>query len=256
MLNIVRMLCPTSKYYLKCPNQMSPMGITIHNTASDASAKNEISYMISNSKSTSYHFAVDDIEAVQGLPLDRNGWHAGDGNGRGNRRTIGIEICYSKSGGDRFHKAEDNAAYLVAYLLKERGWGIDRVYKHQDWSGKYCPHRTLDEGWERWLNKVKFILNAPQRLIKGTCQMPNPNGTGYLMGIETYDNPNHENQYEILIYDCTAQAWCDTSGKNKVDGKCYWWEWQPKYGYYWTLFRVYDKDDNVLDEECYGFTNV
>ena len=29
-------------------------------------------------------------------------------------------------------------------MLKERGWGIHSVKKHQDWSGKYCPHRTLD----------------------------------------------------------------------------------------------------------------
>lgn len=158
-LQVIQMLCPTNKYSIKCPYQMSPDYITIHNSASDASAKAEISYMISNNKTTSYHLAVDDIQAVQGLPLDRNGWHAGDGNGKGNRDSIGIEICYSKSGGDRFHKAERNAAYLTACLLKERGWGIDRVKKHQDWSGKYCPHRTLDEGWGRFIEMVKAYLN-------------------------------------------------------------------------------------------------
>ena len=251
-LQVIQMLCPTNKYSIKCPYQMSPDYITIHNTASDASAKAEISYMITNNKQVSYHFAVDDIQAVQGLPLDRNGWHAGDGNGKGNRDSIGIEICYSKSGGDRFHKAEDNAAYLTAYLLKERGWGIDRIRKHQDWSGKYCPHRTLDKGWERWLDKVRTILNTPDRTIKGICQLPTQDG--FLLGMETYENHNY--LYEIQIYDCTKQAWIAGTGKCNVPETSLWWLWQPEYGYYWTLFRVYDANGNILDEECYGFENV
>ena len=40
----------------------------------------------------------------------------------------------------------------------ERGWGIDRVKKHQDFSGKYCPHRTLDLGWERFLKMVESYM--------------------------------------------------------------------------------------------------
>ena len=116
---------------------MIPKYITIHNTANDASAKNEISYMLSNNYYTSFHFAVDDTMAVQGIPLGRNAWHSGDGGtGTGNRESIGIEICYSKSGGEKYEKAEDNAAYLVAELLKQYNLGVDKVRKHQDWSGK------------------------------------------------------------------------------------------------------------------------
>lgn len=152
---------PADKYPLKCPHPMTPIGIDVHNTANDASAKNEIAYMVSNPNSTSFHFAVDDLEAWQGLPLDRNGWNAGDGaDGAGNRKHIAIEICYSKSGGEKFTKAEENAAELIAQLLKERNWGVDRVKKHQDFSGKYCPHRTLDLGWDRFLNMVKAKLGG------------------------------------------------------------------------------------------------
>lgn len=158
-LQMIKLLCPSNKYSVKCPYSMTPEYITIHNTANDANAASEISYMLNNNKEVSYHFAVDDTCAVQGIPLDRNTWNAGDGNGSGNRKSIAIEICYSKSGGDRFMKAEQNAAYLTASLLKERGWGIDRVKKHQDWSGKYCPHRTLDLGWQRYLNMVQAYLN-------------------------------------------------------------------------------------------------
>lgn len=161
-LTIIKNLVPQSKWPLKATYPMQAEEICIHNTANDASAANEIAYLHSNPDSTSYHFAVDDVQAVQGLPLDRNGWHAGDGlNGRGNRKSIGIEICYSKSGGPRFKQAEKNAAKLAAQLLKERGWGIDRVKKHQDYSGKYCPHRTLSEtGWSNFLNMVQAEMGT------------------------------------------------------------------------------------------------
>ena len=153
------MLCPQNRWNIKCPFSMAAENIVVHNTANDVSARNEVTYMICNDDETSFHFAVDDKEVVQGLPLNRNGWHAGDGNGKGNRKGIGIEICYSNSGGERFAKAEKLAAQFIAQLLKERGWGLDRVTKHQDYSGKYCPHRTLDLGWQRFLNLISGALN-------------------------------------------------------------------------------------------------
>lgn len=161
-----QMLCPESKKSLKFPYYMVPTRIVVHNTASDASAANEIKYMISNDKEVSYHFAIDDKEVVQGLPLNVNSWNAGDGNGKGNREGIAIEICYSKSGGTRFIEAEKLAAKFIAQLLKERNWGIDKVTKHQDYNGKYCPHRTLDMGWERFLNMIKAEMNLPVTVAK------------------------------------------------------------------------------------------
>ena len=158
-MEIIKKLVPESKYGIKCPYKMTPTRIVVHNTANDATARNEIAYMTNNNNETSFHYAVDDKEIVQGLPLDRNGWHASDGNGKGNREGIAIEICYSKSGGDRFIKAEQNAVDLIVYLLKKYNWGIDRVTKHQDYGNhKYCPHRTLDMGWDRFLNMIKAKL--------------------------------------------------------------------------------------------------
>ena len=159
-MNIVKNLVSQSKYSVKCPYSMTPEFIVVHNTANDASAQNEVKYMISNNNRVSFHFAVDDKEVVQGLPLDRNAWACGDGaNGKGNRKGIQIEICYSKSGGVRFENAEKNAAKFIAQLLKERGWGVDKVKKHQDFRNKYCPHRTLDKGWASFVNMVKDYLN-------------------------------------------------------------------------------------------------
>ena len=66
----------------------------------------------------------------------------------------------------------------------------------------------------------------------------------------------------MQILDCTllAQgkpAWIYTNGKTTVsEGNAMWTIWQPQYGYYWTLFRVYDAQGNLLEEQCFGFENI
>lgn len=158
-MEVIKNLVDSSKYSIKCPYEMNPEFIVVHNTANDATAKNEVEYMKNNNNTVSFHYAIDDKEIVQGIEENRNAWNAGDGrNGKGNRYGIAIEICYSKSGGDRFDLAEKNAVKFIAEKLKEKGWGIDKVKKHQDFSNKYCPHRTLDLGWERFLNMIREEL--------------------------------------------------------------------------------------------------
>ena len=153
-------LVASENYSIKCPYSMTAEFIVVHNTANDASAENEIAYMIRNENQVSFHYAIDDQEVVQGLPINRNAWACGDGaNGKGNRKGIQVEICYSKSGGTRFDQAEKNAAHFIATLLRERGWGIEKVKKHQDFRNKYCPHRTLDKGWNGFLQMIKSYLD-------------------------------------------------------------------------------------------------
>lgn len=165
MIEIRKMLVDPSKYSIKCPYPMVPKYITFHNTANDASANDEISYMIRNDNEVSYHIAVDDKEAVQGLPFDRNGWHAGDKDGDGNRKSIGVEICYSKSGGPKYYQAEDNAAIVIAQLMRQFNIPIENVVPHQHWSGKYCPHRMLDEG------RVASFIDRIKRTYEGEEDM-------------------------------------------------------------------------------------
>lgn len=158
MVPIVKQLCPPERYGIKCPYTRRPDRIVVHNTANDAPAVNEITYMINRGDEISFHVAVDDKEIRQGLPFDRNAWASGDGLGRGNMYGIHIEICYSLSGGEQFIQAEKNAAEYIASLLKEYGWGLGKVTKHQDYDEKYCPHRTLDMGWQRFLNMIDKFL--------------------------------------------------------------------------------------------------
>ena len=71
---LIKSLVSKEKYNIKCPYSMTPKGICIHNTGNDASAKNEANYMKSNNNEVSFHIVVDDVEAIQCIPFDRNSW--------------------------------------------------------------------------------------------------------------------------------------------------------------------------------------
>lgn len=174
------MRLPQSKFNIKAPYAMTPEFITVHNTGNTASARNEATYHNNNNNQVSYHVAIDDIEAIQLIPFNRNAWHAGDGaNGTGNRKSIGIEICYSMDNGyngaksDRYKKAEDNAALYIAHVLKQYGWGIDRLKRHYDWSGKDCPHKMHATGtYQAFRNLVKKYLDELNEEEKPKAKEP------------------------------------------------------------------------------------
>ena len=144
---------------------MTPIGICMHNTANSAPATNEINYMNSNNYQVSYHLAVDENQAIQGLPFDRNGWHAGDGNGQGNRKHIGIEIARSTSNdANVFAKAERRAAAVVAKLCQTYGWSTSNVLAHRDFASKNCPHRTNMGAFRKLVNEAlagKLTVEGP-----------------------------------------------------------------------------------------------
>lgn len=155
---------PKEKYKLKCPYPMEADRIVIHNTANSASALEEAKFSSRNDWEVSSHFYVDEKDFVKSVDINRNAWHSGDGDfGCGNRKGICIEICRSTSDLETFQRAERNGAILTAYLLKEKNWDITKISKHQDYSGKYCPHKTLDLGWDRFLDMVKSEYNNLER---------------------------------------------------------------------------------------------
>ena len=182
-----KMLVPASKYKIKCPYLMKPKKITFHNTDNEMPAENEIRYMISNNNMTSYHFCSDEKETIQGLPLDRNGWHAGDGgNGYGNRNTIGWEIARNYDRKRRttrlieplagmYNKAELNAIKSAAQVYKNLGLPatVNTVAKHQDWSGKNCPSKILNES--RWNAFQTAVIVEYRRLMNMNNIQPSTN---------------------------------------------------------------------------------
>ncbi|WP_018755762.1 N-acetylmuramoyl-L-alanine amidase [Paenibacillus terrigena] len=142
--------------------KMTATTITINNTGNPSStARNERDWLTNptNPRQASFHIAVDERQAIE-CPLNENAWHAGDGSGNnsGNRTSIGIEICNSGN----YAKTLDNAAELVAKMLKERSWGTDRLRRHFDWSGKICPRFMYDGG--RWIGWKAFITSVDAKL--------------------------------------------------------------------------------------------
>jgi len=166
---------------------MMPKYLTIHSTGNpNSTAKGERAWLTDNpqNKATaSYHIVVDENEAIEVLPLNEVAWHAGDGNGPGNRSSIGIEICES---GNR-QKTLANAVKLVAKMLKERGWGLDKLRRHYDWSGKICPRILQPNNWQGW----KEFKSAMEKELGGNKVKVNIKGKVYLLDGFMKDGTNY-----------------------------------------------------------------
>lgn len=111
-------------------------------------------------------------------PRSLSGWHAADGSGNGNRRTIAIECIMSSAYNSTDKKSEDNCAKLAAALLKQYGLDINHLYTHTHWLNvrdgrngtidqlntmynryKMCPAYILPH-WAEFKKKVQSYLNA------------------------------------------------------------------------------------------------
>lgn len=155
---------------MKPGGTMKPIGVTIHNTPDldnvydDAEQYTRATYPNCNMKGSVVHYYVDDTCAWQNLRETEPGWHASDGSGDGNARTIAIEVIMTNKNQEADKKARDNAARLTAYLLNKYNWSVDDVYTHNHWMGlpdrivsgakKNCPLYLLPE-WSAFKNLVK-----------------------------------------------------------------------------------------------------
>ena len=161
------------------------IGVTVHNTDWITVARGTTpaeqytrATVNGNMKDVRVHYYVDNTCAWQNLPLSLSGWHAADGSGNGNRRTIAIECIMSSAYNSTDKKSEDNCAKLAAALLKQYGLGINHLYTHTHWlnvrdgkrgtvdqlntmhnSYKMCPAYILPH-WAEFKKKVQSYLNA------------------------------------------------------------------------------------------------
>jgi len=144
---------------------MNPRYITIHSTQSYSRGagaraharmlqrgalkgkKNSLGYL-------TWHYTVDDHSIYQSLPTNEQGQHA-DYEGRGNRQSIGIEMCENR--GNSREGTLNKTAKLVAYLMKRHNIPLRNVVPHQHWrqirysdkrdlGHKNCPHFLMTNG--------------------------------------------------------------------------------------------------------------
>ena len=161
------------------------IGVTVHNTdwisvASGTTPAEQYTRATvnGNMNDVRVHYYVDNVCAWQNLPLSLSGWHAADGSGNGNRRTIAIECIMSSAYNVTDKKSEDNCARLAAALLKKYGLDINHLYTHTHWlnvrdgkSGsvdylnttrnpyKMCPAYILPH-WAEFKKEVQAYMNA------------------------------------------------------------------------------------------------
>lgn len=163
------------------------LGPTVHNTANahpDAGDEMHARYLqnVENADNAyvSWHFTVDFDSITQHIPITEVAWHAGDGNGPGNYKTIGVEIAENVD----YAKAERNAIILLAHLniyLKSIGQG-HKTYKHQDWSGKYCPRLILSGNrWPDFVNRIDRAIAE----IENPTPAPAQQADGVLFRVQT-----------------------------------------------------------------------
>ena len=143
------------------------IGVTVHNTDWITTATGTTpaeqytrATVNGNMKDVRVHYYVDNTCAWQNLPLTLSGWHAADGSGNGNRRTIAIECIMSSAYNDKDKKSEDNCAKLAAALLNKYKLSIDCLYTHNHWySRKYCPAYILPH-WDKFKAKVQSYMKS------------------------------------------------------------------------------------------------
>jgi len=130
---------------------MKPINTNIGADA-DAHARLQIN---GNSRKASWHWQVDDQEAVQSFEHFWECW--GAGTYIGNHQGIQVEICVNSDGD--YVKAVQNAAALIAKIIKDENIAIENIVQHHYFSGKNCP-RTMRTGKVPWSQFIEMIKKA------------------------------------------------------------------------------------------------
>nr|WP_295264067.1 N-acetylmuramoyl-L-alanine amidase [uncultured Blautia sp.] len=153
--------------------QNKPAYVVIHETdnwSKGANAKCHAQAMKNGNLAGTVHYYVDSENVYQTLDHNDGAWAVGDGKGKygiTNRNSINIEICVNPE--SDYYKAVDKAEQLAAYLLKQYGWGTDRLKRHYDASRKHCPRRILDEGlWPKFTEKTAAYMGTTSETTAST----------------------------------------------------------------------------------------
>lgn len=124
----------------------------------DAHARLQIN---GNSREASWHWQVDDREAVQSFEHFWECWATG--TYVGNSQGIQVEICVNSDG--NYLKAVENAASLIAKIIKDEKITVQNIVQHNHFSGKNCP-RNIRAGKVSWTQFMDMVKKA------GDVQMP------------------------------------------------------------------------------------
>ncbi len=192
---------------------MKPMYLTVHNTDNTdagATAEAHSRYLLNGSGGAkkSWHYTVDDKGVYQHLRDNEQGWHAGDGTGRGNALSIGVEVCMYAGIDEQV--AWRNAAELLATLSIRHSIAPERIVPHRHWSGKACPSRLLPH----WQQFIEMVAQAKEAMSGAPSETKPPTNSA--------SDPNSEQQ---LRAERVKVIWEGAMGENSqgflIDNKVY-----------------------------------
>jgi N-acetylmuramoyl-L-alanine amidase CwlA len=104
-----------------------PEGVIAHSTATpEATAKREHDYEQENWNKGFVHFFVDWNEIVQVADTKYSCWGCG---AIGNPRFVQVEFCETRDTA-KFKASYDRYVWLLAKLLHDNGFGIDKLHTH------------------------------------------------------------------------------------------------------------------------------
>ncbi|MFJ8099424.1 N-acetylmuramoyl-L-alanine amidase [Lysinibacillus sp. NPDC096212] len=142
--------------------------VVVHETDNERSGADADAHarlqMNGNSRQASWHWQVDDKEAVQSFEHNWACWAAG--SDKGNKEGIQVETCVNNDG--NYLKAVQNTAELVAKIMKDEGIPISNVVQHNHFSAKNCPSK-MRAGKVSWSQFIAMVKTA-----SGAVQQPNP----------------------------------------------------------------------------------
>ena len=140
-MNIVEFIQASGANYTAGRGGRAIDGMAVHYTATSASAHNNLVYFSRPGAGASAHLFVDKDGAIrQSVRLEDTAWAVGDF--AENQRTVSVEVV---SAGEDFTDAQVAAlAEIYAYLRAT--YGITRVIRHYDVTGKRCPAPYVDAG--------------------------------------------------------------------------------------------------------------
>lgn len=179
--------------------------LVIHYTGNDGdTAEGNGSYFANNRVSASAHYFVDDDTVVRSVPDLRIAWAVGGrlwadtaDTGGGtlygtvtNANSISVELCDTEEDGS-YRPSDatlDNAVSLCRALMRKYDIPIERVCRHFDVTGKYCPVYFMDSvKWAAFKSRLedKSMDNTPAMYAAEAVAWAQENGI--LRGDDTGD---------------------------------------------------------------------